>query len=213
MGSKGGCGSTPATTPDSDESCINDIDIPATRAFGRRRSISRHKNLISRCVDDSAQDRRAHSRVGSGSPFQKDGLQQNDSRIGTDMDTVSPLQPPRKRRKPIPAKGHSKAQLRHHGRRRISPTPSIKDSERSSYALSDEDDDKQPSPSRTYRPRLNPGSPSSILVTEGVTSETNTEYREWPLQGFLKRINIGGQLSYTLEFTLPHNPLSIASPL
>jgi hypothetical protein len=129
-------------------------------------------------VNDSTWDRGTHSRVGSGSPIWEDGLQQNDSGIGTDMDTVqdvdkgedvSPLQPPRKRRKPTPAKRKSKAQLRRQDCRHISLTPSIEDSARCSYVPSDE--------------------------------------------GFFKRIIIGGQKSYTLEFALVHKSLSVASPL
>jgi hypothetical protein len=32
------------------------------------------------------------------------------------------------------------------------------------------------------------------------------EYREWPFQGFLRRITIGNQTTYNLEFALPPLP-------
>lgn len=32
------------------------------------------------------------------------------------------------------------------------------------------------------------------------------EYREWPFQGFLKRITIGNHMTYNLEFALPYIP-------
>lgn len=37
-----------------------------------------------------------------------------------------------------------------------------------------------------------------------VESALITEYREWPFEGFLKRITIGNQITYNLEFALPH---------
>jgi hypothetical protein len=123
---------------------------------------------------------------------------------------IGPLQPSRKRRKSIPTKRNPKAQLRRRGRRHISPTPSIEDSERSSYEPADENNAKQPRPSRADRRGFKRKSSSSI-VTEGVTSEADTEYREWPFEGFLKRTNIRGRLSYTLEFSLSYKPFSIAS--
>jgi len=32
------------------------------------------------------------------------------------------------------------------------------------------------------------------------------EYQEWPFQGFLKRVTIGNQITYNLEFSLSHDP-------
>ncbi|KAH7383490.1 hypothetical protein BKA64DRAFT_682456 [Cadophora sp. MPI-SDFR-AT-0126] len=37
-------------------------------------------------------------------------------------------------------------------------------------------------------------------------SEPVAEYQEWPFQGFLKRVTIGNQMSYNLEFLLSHIP-------
>jgi len=54
-------------------------------------------------------------------------------------------------------------------------------------------DNKQPdTPSR---------SPSAIAESPPVA-----EYREWPFQGFLKRVTIGNQTIYNLEFALPPIP-------
>ena len=39
-----------------------------------------------------------------------------------------------------------------------------------------------------------------------VESAPVAEYREWPFQGFLKRITIGDQTTYNLEFALPRIP-------
>jgi hypothetical protein len=39
-----------------------------------------------------------------------------------------------------------------------------------------------------------------------VESAPIAEYREWPFEGFLKRITIGNQTTYNLEFALPHIP-------
>ncbi|KAH6700701.1 hypothetical protein BKA61DRAFT_208150 [Leptodontidium sp. MPI-SDFR-AT-0119] len=37
-------------------------------------------------------------------------------------------------------------------------------------------------------------------------SASGADFHEWPLQGFLKRVTIGGQITYNLEFSLSHVP-------
>ena len=49
-------------------------------------------------------------------------------------------------------------------------------------------------------------SPTSRSPSLTVESAPVAEYREWPFQGFLKRITIGNQTTYNLEFTLPRIP-------
>ncbi|PMD14931.1 hypothetical protein NA56DRAFT_582813, partial [Hyaloscypha hepaticicola] len=39
------------------------------------------------------------------------------------------------------------------------------------------------------------------------------EYQEWPFQGFLKRIKIGNETTYNLEFQLSHIPEHIHLPV
>jgi hypothetical protein len=48
--------------------------------------------------------------------------------------------------------------------------------------------------------------PTSRSPSVTVESAPFAEYREWPFQGFLKRITIGNQTTYNLEFALPRIP-------
>ncbi|KAF8850006.1 hypothetical protein BDZ45DRAFT_697068 [Acephala macrosclerotiorum] len=48
--------------------------------------------------------------------------------------------------------------------------------------------------------------PTSRSPSVTVESAPVVEYREWPFQGFLKRITIGNQTIYNLEFALPRIP-------
>lgn len=48
--------------------------------------------------------------------------------------------------------------------------------------------------------------PTSRSPSLTVESALVAEYREWPFQGFLKRITIGNQTTYNLEFALPRIP-------
>lgn len=48
--------------------------------------------------------------------------------------------------------------------------------------------------------------PTSRSPSVRVESAPVAEYREWPFQGFLKRITISNQTTYNLEFTLPRIP-------
>ena len=65
---------TLAISPDSDKTCMNNIDISATEIFGRLRSSSRNRNLTLLFVDNSVRDQRASSRVGLESPIRKNRL-------------------------------------------------------------------------------------------------------------------------------------------
>ncbi|PVH67813.1 hypothetical protein DL98DRAFT_360623, partial [Cadophora sp. DSE1049] len=48
--------------------------------------------------------------------------------------------------------------------------------------------------------------PSSRSSPDTEKSASGAEYQEWPLQGFLKRVTIGDQITYNLEFSLSHVP-------
>ncbi|KAH7418908.1 hypothetical protein BKA64DRAFT_655560 [Cadophora sp. MPI-SDFR-AT-0126] len=48
--------------------------------------------------------------------------------------------------------------------------------------------------------------PSSRSPSDTEESASAAEYKEWPFQGFLKRVTIGNQITYNLEFSLSHVP-------
>lgn len=48
--------------------------------------------------------------------------------------------------------------------------------------------------------------PSSRSPSDTEESAPVAEYQEWPFQGFLKRVTIGNQMTYNLEFSLSHIP-------
>ncbi|KAH7363929.1 hypothetical protein BKA65DRAFT_124992 [Rhexocercosporidium sp. MPI-PUGE-AT-0058] len=48
--------------------------------------------------------------------------------------------------------------------------------------------------------------PSSRSPSDTEESASAAEFQEWPFQGFLKRVTIGNQITYNLEFSLSHVP-------
>lgn len=48
--------------------------------------------------------------------------------------------------------------------------------------------------------------PSSRSPSDTQKSASAAGYQEWPFQGFLKRVTIGNQITYNLEFSLSHVP-------
>ncbi|PVH69999.1 hypothetical protein DL98DRAFT_377026, partial [Cadophora sp. DSE1049] len=55
--------------------------------------------------------------------------------------------------------------------------------------------------------------PSSHIPSDTDESASAAEYQEWPFQGFLKRVTIGNQITYNLEFSLSHIPEHLNVPL
>ncbi|KAG4427979.1 hypothetical protein IFR05_016539 [Cadophora sp. M221] len=55
--------------------------------------------------------------------------------------------------------------------------------------------------------------PSSRSPSDTEESASGAEFHEWPLQGFLKRVTIGDQITYNLEFSLSHVPKHLSLSL
>lgn len=121
-----------------------------------------------------------------------------------DEDDEEP-QPAKRRRQPRSFSDTSPTILLQHSskaplRQSRSPTPSSTQSVR---------DESPPQANYQHLPtpaECHPTSPKSRSPSARVApavSALAAEYREWPFQGFLKRVTVGKQTTYNLEFSLP----------
>ncbi|PVH70471.1 hypothetical protein DL98DRAFT_597783 [Cadophora sp. DSE1049] len=55
--------------------------------------------------------------------------------------------------------------------------------------------------------------PSSRSTSDTEESASAAEFQEWLFQGFLKRVTIGNQFTYNLEFSLSHVPKHLSLSL
>jgi hypothetical protein len=171
-----------------DDDNIDDDDDAATTNGSENATSEQHPHPDGKQIDKPEQS-------SDGNDDQDDNGQDNDMQSHKNEESQ-----PAKRRRLDPA-------LDCNYKRRIQPTREcrLKDvpwPERA-YTLLDNSQHKRPSSVRSSNHRYSKRSATcSSLRRKEPTSNIGAEYYEWPMHGYLKRIVIGNEIRYGMEFSL-----------